>query len=180
MKKSVFLLFILAFCATLFSCGQTERRIFDYQENIRAVSGTYTSGDEELGVTLYFEKAQEGSRCRRIEYSSPESLAGISYTVEGDKITAELSGIRIAYSYFEKEKVLALSRLFCLSEEDIYDIKSTGDKTTTAFGKGDDTAWEVVTSKDGIPVRITYEDKYLAGAFEVKNIEIFGDTNGTK
>lgn len=180
MKKSIALFLVCFICFSLFSCGQEKGRIFDYQENIRAVSLAYTQGEEEYEATLYFEKSEKGSRCRRIEYTAPESLAGISYTLEGDKITAELSGIRIAYSYFESERVFALSRLFCLSEEDIYDIKSGGDKTTTAFGKAEDAAWEAVTSKDGTPVRITYGDKDLAGSFEIKNIEFFGENNGTK
>lgn len=180
MKKTILLFLVCLICLSFFSCKQDKERIFDYQKDIRSVSLAYTVEDEAYEATLYFEKAEGAVRCRRIEYSAPESLSGVSYTLEGDKITAELSGIRIAYSYFEPEKVFALSRLFCLSEEDICDIKSGNDKTTAAFGKNGNAEWEVVTSTEGIPVRIYYGDKDISGAFDVKKLETHEEDNGTK
>ena len=171
MKKAAFLILVFVFAVSLFSCKKEEGRVFDYQDDLRSVRGTFSAGDEKSEMALYFEKTEEGRRCRRIEYLSPDSLSGISYTLEGDKITAELDGIRIAFSYFSAEKVFALSRLFLLCEEDIYEIKSSENKTTTVYGKNGASAWEVVTSKEGIPVRITYEDGELSGIFTVSKIE---------
>ncbi len=173
MKRIIgaFLAFLILL--TLTSCRKKDERFFDYQDEIRAVSGAYTEDGEEYELTLYFERAEGKRRCRRIEYSAPESLAGASFTLEGDKITAELDGIRIAYSFFEKDSVFRVSRLFDLSEEDIYDIKSEKNRWTSAMGKGKDCVWQAVTDGEGIPVEIIYEDSEITGVFKIENITFF-------
>ena len=179
MKKAALLIFAFVFALILSSCGGERERFFDYQENIRSVSGKYSSDGTDYEVALYFEKTDSGKRCRRIEYSSPESLSGISYTLEGESITAELDGIRIAYSYYKAEDVFALSCLFSLCEADIYEISGSKDKTV-AKGKREGVLWQVVTDGEGIPKEITYEDKDTAVVFKVSKIAFFEENNGTK
>ncbi|MBE6588324.1 MAG: hypothetical protein E7647_07930 [Ruminococcaceae bacterium] len=174
MKKYVVLLALLAVLGMLFSCGhREEKRFFDYQDELKSAEGVLTFGETEYGVALYFEKQEGEGICRRIEYSAPESLSGLSFTLEGDKITAELSGIRIAYSYFESEEVFRLSRLFCLCEEDIYRIDGEKDGSVRAYGKNESVLWQVVTDKEGMPSEIVYEDGNGVCSFKVGELAFF-------
>ena len=94
---------------------------------------------------------------------SPHKKLVIETSEQTMKITAKIIS--------SPQKVFALSRLFFLCEEDIYEIKSSENKTTTVYGKNDTSTFEVVTSKEGLPVRITYEDSEIAGIFTVSEIE---------
>ena len=179
MKKSAFVIIILILCLSLFSCGADKERFFDYQNGIRTVSGTYSADGTERGLTLYFDERDGKRFCRRVEYFSPESLAGISFTLEGDAVTAELDGIRIAYSCYKAQDVFYPARLFSLSEADIYEISGSG-KRTVAKGKSEKSLWQVATNEEGVPTEIVFEDKDGAGAFKVEKIVLEEEDSGTK
>lgn len=175
MKKliAVFLLLAFILCSCEGTAVQKNERIFDYQDDLKSVEGVISEGAETYGIKLYFSPEGEGNRSRRIEYTSPESVKGLVFTVEGGKITAELSGIRIANSFFAAEDVFRFGELFCLSEEDIYSIEKGEDDTTVAMGKGKDIAWQVTTDDDGIPKEITYESKEGSYRLKIRKTEFF-------
>ncbi len=157
--KTLIVLIILCACAFC-SCAEENRRIFDYQDGIKEVRASISENEEEYKAVLYFETDEKGkSSVRRIEYSYPENISGLSFTLEGENITAEINKVRIADSWFEKEKVFRFGELFSLAEEDIYEIKTDKKGKTVAKGRNDDISFEITTKNDGTPEKIIYNTK---------------------
>ena len=172
MKIKIFAALILFLALFLFSCEGESPRIFDYQDSLSQVTAEISENGERYEAVLYFQKDEEGKRgVRRIEYSYPESLSGLSFTLEGENITAEIGGVRIANSWFEKEKVFRYGALFSLSEEDIYEIGTDKKGRTTALGKDGDITFEITTKKDGAPEKIVYDTKNKSIELRIKEIK---------
>ena len=171
MKKSIATVILLALCLLLFSCKAETERFFDYQDNVRSASGKYTADDREYEIEIYFAKDDKGGvYCRRIEYTAPESIKGLTFTLEGKNITASIEGVRIDNSYFEKDSVFRPARLFALSEEDICDIKTEKDGNNTVSGKNESASWQVQTDEKGTPKKITYESGGVKEIFAIEEI----------
>ncbi len=167
--KKLIALFILA-ALLLCSCGAEDpqagkERFFDYQKGIRMAEGTFFEGAFEYGIRLYFKAGEEGA-CRRIEYTSPEAVEGLIFTLEGQLITAELLGVRINASAFQYDSVFRMKEMFSLSEEDILTIEAGEDGTTVATGETKDARWQVVTDKKGTPLEIALET--AKGSYKMK------------
>lgn len=170
MKRVVALFMAIFVLVSFFSCQKGETRVFDYQDSLNSVSGIYSANGKEYEMTMYFNTAENGDRyCRRVEYEGPETVKGLSFTLEGENITAELGGVRIADSYFEADKVFAASCLFSLSEEDIYELK-TKKGNIHAKGKNEKELWEVITDREGVPVRIFFETEDTDAEFKIEKI----------
>ncbi|MBR6676938.1 MAG: hypothetical protein IKL24_06365 [Clostridia bacterium] len=170
MKKLLALLVLAAFL--LCSCRAENadtggERFFDYQKGLRMVEGTFFEGAQEYGIKLYFKtKEGEAGVCRRVEYTSPETVKGLIFTLEGQKITAELAGVRINGSYFMYDSVFRMKEMFSLSEADILSIEKGENETTVATGKAGDDSWQVTTGRNGIPKMIVYES--AEGSYKIK------------
>lgn len=170
MKRIVALFFSILTLVSLASCQKGDTRVFDYQDSLKSVSGIYSTNGREYEMTLYFNTSEDGKRyCRRVEYESPETVKGLSFTLEGANITAEIEGVRIADSYFEADKVFAAARLFSLSENDIYELK-TKKGNTHAKGKNEKELFEVITDREGRPVRIFFETEESSAEFKIEKI----------
>ena len=173
MKKTAIVMLILSVLLLFSSCKGEPQRFFDYQDSLKYVCGKYSENDREYSLEMYFTENEKGDvYCRRVEYTAPDSIKGLTFTLEGKNITAELCGVRIADSYFEKEEVFRMSALFALSEEDIYDIKAGKDGICQVFGKNGDAVWQVTTDKKGLPVEIAYENGEGKYSFSVEKIKL--------
>lgn len=172
MKKTGFFALLVSFLCLFSACAPSEEGFFDYQKELSRVEGVAVCGDEaERGVVLYFDRDGEGiAFCRRIEYTSPDSLEGLSFTLEGGEVTASLEGVRIESSYFSAEDVFALGELFSLCEEDIYEIKSIGEERTRACGESDVGEWQVITDKEGKPLEIKAKGENGEVVFRITGI----------
>ena len=173
MKTKITILFLCLSAILLFSCEKTDPKgLFGYQDSVRCVSGTVSKGGEDYNISLYFDKGgDQKNKARRIEYHSPETIKGLSFTLEGDKVTAELADVRIANSLFDSDSVFFVEKLFLLREEDIYSIESTKEKTTVAKGKNENESWQVTTDEKGSPKEIVYNGKDEKCIFKIDKIE---------
>lgn len=159
MKKVWLLMLFLLAAISLFGCTAEKERVFDYQDKLSRVTGTVTENGREYKVEMCFAKDGEGKiYCRRIEYLSPKELEGLIFTLEGENITAEADGVRIADSWFVPESVFRFQRLFSFSETDVFEIKTKNDKNTYVKGKNTQASFFVVTDREGMPKKITLED----------------------
>ena len=173
MKKMIIVL-VVALLACLFSsCREERTAVIDYQDKVSRVEGSYTENGEVRELVLYFKSTEEGNSCRRVDYSAPSSLAGMSFTLEGDRITAQYGDMRIDGTCFDGEDVFSASRLFTLREEDILEIRGGEGDTTVVTGESGEGTWEAVTDKDGLPMQLTLRDSRGVCSLEVKEIVLF-------
>lgn len=175
MKKYSLAFLVLLLTALLCACkAEDSGGFFDYQDRIKSVKGVLLQDGSSYGICAYFEKNENGERrMRRIEYSSPESISGLSFTLEGENITAELCGVRISDSWFERDDVFRIVSLFSLREEDIYSIKTGKGDSTAASGKNEREVWHVTTDSDGVPLEIVYESTEGDCTFKVEEMIFF-------
>ena len=158
MKKVTAAVLIFAIMFLFCSCNEQPEKVFDYQKELSSIEGTFKEGDRSYGIRLWFTENESGEKyCRRVEFSSPPAIAGMSFTLEGESITAELDGVRIADTLFDREAVFRAEKLFSLCEEDISSIRVKKNGAVEIEGENESAVFTVITDKSGAPRRITYE-----------------------
>ena len=173
MKYTVYLILIL--CTVLLcscACATNTEGIFDYQENIERIQGILKYDGETYGVICDFEKTDDGKNSLiRIEYTFPETLSGLVLEKDGEEVTVKAGSVSISGKNFNCEKIFQTEKMLCLNSENIIAIENDKEGNTVAVGDDGNYKWQVITSKDSAPEKITLSDGTCEKVLEIENIE---------
>ena len=160
MKKIIIPVILVSILLVSCTAGVDSERFFDYQKKDLSVAGKWTENSAEYGVVLTMSAPGEKDGVRKfmkIEFTSPETVAGTAYVFEDGELTAALGDMTVPVNAENAEKVFRIAEMFSLKSEDIRNISVDKDGKTVAVGKG----WEVTTGEKGKPVRIVTENSSL-------------------
>lgn len=172
--KSVVCFLLILFTILLCSCAvatDTEG-MFDYQISVSRVEGTLKCGSETYGVILDFERSEgKNAILKSVEYTSPESISGLVFEKDEDKIAVKAGGISISGENLDREKIFFAEKMFSLNAEDIISISKDENGSTVTVGENGSFKWQAVASKDGTPKKITVSDGKEEEELEIENIK---------
>lgn len=144
-KHIICLLITVITAVVMTACGQSHTIAPDYSGEIQATNG-------EMNYTALLDCSAEEVA---LSFSSPESVAGLSYTFSGDELHTSLNGldcITPADSLPKDSLPVTLHTVFADTGKAAY-LRSENGVDTFTLNADDKTI--VITAKDGVPQTLT-------------------------
>ena len=143
--KRLCLFLLPALLLLLSSCHSQEYGILKYQEkNIEAECTL--NGEYKILVTKNGEKSS-------VSFIEPSSLSSISFTYEGERVTARASDMEITLPKNELEGAVAVLSMFSLSEECLVSV-SNGENGDIMEFDSDLGNYKLTMGENDMPKRI--------------------------
>ncbi len=158
----------------LCSCGGEAKTegVFDYQSTVSRLEGTLEKNGGEYGVIMFFEKEEKGENvCKKIEFTSPETVKGVTFEKTEVGIVASAGDAAISDSPFAEEEVFSPCRLLALAEKDIIKIEKGSEGDTVITGENGHFRWRAQTSEEGAPMVLSLNDGSGEERLEIQKIE---------
>ncbi|MBO5338370.1 MAG: hypothetical protein J6A96_01570 [Clostridia bacterium] len=145
-RLSLFLLPVLLFFVV--SCHNQSYGILSYQDkNIEAECTL--NGEYKILVTKSGEKSS-------VSFIEPSSLSSVSFTYEGERVTARASDMEITLPKNELEGAVAVLSMFSLSEECLVSV-SKGENGDIMEFDSEHGSYRLTMGENDMPKRIEIE-----------------------
>ena len=175
MKRLAFIL-ILTLTLALVSCAPADADPLSYQDRASEVTGTVTTetGTFSFVVTLPEMTDVMTRRDADILLTAPETLAGITVTVQGKVVTMSSGDVTLPVSTEAAGGWLELVGLFSLDGNAVSSVTGDGGTVTVGIGAAPCRTLVTIDTAAGTPTQIMTEDGRLSLTIDKY---IFTDTN---